>query len=326
MHYDVFNGDADGIIALLQLRLSEQKQSKLVTGVKRDIKLLSQVVKCNDVSSVTTLDVSMEKNLEPLTELLNKGIKVFYCDHHRTGDIPASEWLTSVIDLDAEKCTSLLIHQYLEDQYGENLYVAWAIAGAFGDNLLSTATALANVCGYSTEQVDFLKELGTLINYNGYGSSLSDLHIEPAELYRELLAFPNPFDLLKDQNSPYYRLKQGYAEDYQNVNSLIPTYVDEVCAVYEFPAEPWARRISGVFGNDLANQAPSKAHAVLTLNPSNKDYTVSVRAPLTNRVGADDICSQFPTGGGRKGAAGINKLPIEQKSAFIHALSRHYSA
>ncbi|MFA0622220.1 DHH family phosphoesterase, partial [Vibrio sp. 10N.222.49.A4] len=43
MHYDVFNGDADGIIALLQLRLSEPRKSVLVTGVKRDIKLVSQV-------------------------------------------------------------------------------------------------------------------------------------------------------------------------------------------------------------------------------------------------------------------------------------------
>lgn len=61
MHYDVFNGDADGIIALLQLRLAEPKQSKLITGVKRDIKLLSQVVKADNASSVTALDISMEK-------------------------------------------------------------------------------------------------------------------------------------------------------------------------------------------------------------------------------------------------------------------------
>ena len=38
MHYDVFNGDADGIIALLQLRLSapnssETQESTLITGV-----------------------------------------------------------------------------------------------------------------------------------------------------------------------------------------------------------------------------------------------------------------------------------------------------
>ena len=43
MNYDVFNGDADGICALLQLRLAEPREAQLVTGVKRDINLLSRV-------------------------------------------------------------------------------------------------------------------------------------------------------------------------------------------------------------------------------------------------------------------------------------------
>ncbi len=88
MHYDVFNGDADGIIALLQLRLNEPKVSKFITGVKRDIKLLKQVVAQDDVTSVTTLDISMEKNSSELEQLLERNIPVFYCDHHRSGDIP----------------------------------------------------------------------------------------------------------------------------------------------------------------------------------------------------------------------------------------------
>ena len=41
--YDVFNGDADGICSLVQLRLAEPRESTLVTGVKRDINLLTQV-------------------------------------------------------------------------------------------------------------------------------------------------------------------------------------------------------------------------------------------------------------------------------------------
>ncbi|MCZ6829031.1 MAG: DHH family phosphoesterase, partial [Gammaproteobacteria bacterium] len=41
--YDVFNGDADGICALTQLRNAEPRESVLVTGVKRDIELLKQV-------------------------------------------------------------------------------------------------------------------------------------------------------------------------------------------------------------------------------------------------------------------------------------------
>ena len=60
MQIDVFNGDADGICALVQLRLAEPKQSKLVTGVKRDIQLLEHLsVQKND--SVTVLDISLKK-------------------------------------------------------------------------------------------------------------------------------------------------------------------------------------------------------------------------------------------------------------------------
>lgn len=42
MNYDIFNGDADGIIALLQLRLADPIDSQLITGVKRDIKLVEK--------------------------------------------------------------------------------------------------------------------------------------------------------------------------------------------------------------------------------------------------------------------------------------------
>ena len=86
----------------------------------------------------------------------------------------------------------------------------------------------------------------------------------------------------------------------------------------------WARRISGVFGNALANQSPDKAHAVLTLNENQQNFTVSVRAPLNNRTGADEVCCQFVTGGGRKAAAGINALPIDQIGEFIQVLNHFY--
>jgi hypothetical protein len=40
---DCFNGDADGLCALHQLRLAEPAESELVTGVKRDIQLLERI-------------------------------------------------------------------------------------------------------------------------------------------------------------------------------------------------------------------------------------------------------------------------------------------
>ncbi len=318
MHYDVFNGDADGIIALLQLRFSEPKEAALITGVKRDIKLLRRV-DVDNATSVTVLDISMEKNLPELGSLLKQGVSVFYCDHHRSGELPQSDKLEALIDLDAEVCTSLLINQKLGGQYAK-----WAVAAAFGDNLFTPAHKLAKEIGLSDSETEFLKELGTLINYNGYGASLQDLHIEPEELYQQLSKFEDPLTLLDDVASPYHVLKKGYALDHEKVVSIAPYYIDSQCKVFELPCEAWARRISGVFGNEIANQSPELAHGVLTLNPNLQDYTVSVRAPLNNRIGADEICASFPTGGGRRAAAGINQLSKSDVDKFTQLLSDFY--
>ncbi|MGI9888975.1 DHH family phosphoesterase [Vibrio chagasii] len=327
MHYDVFNGDADGIIALLQLRLNEPKESTLITGVKRDIKLVSQVAgqlteqnPQSDVTSVTVLDVSMEKNLTALQSLLADEINVFYCDHHRTGDIPQSDYLETLINTAPECCTSLLINQKLKGEY-----VAWAIAAAFGDNLKTVATRLALANGFDQSEIVFLEELGTLVNYNGYGASLSDLHFTPVELYQRLYQYPDPFALLSDASSVFYQLRDAYKNDNQQLSGLNPIYESQVARVFELPAETWARRISGVFGNEIVNQDPERAQAVLTKNPDGLSYTVSLRAPLSNRTGADEICSSFDTGGGRKAAAGINQLKEVDKVNFIALLERYYS-
>lgn len=320
MHYDVFNGDADGIIALLQLRKAEPKHSKLVTGVKRDIKLLQQVAKQSDVSGCTILDISMEKNIDALYDLIEQDIPLFYCDHHRTGEVPQADNFTALINLNPETCTSLLVNQHLGGCLPE-----WAIAGAYGDNLLVSAENLADSVGLSLAQKAFLKELGTLVNYNGYGASLDDLHISPKDLYQQLMCYSSPFDLQQDSRSPFSLLKQGYEQDNKNLEPIEPTVSTDFVEVYELPCEAWARRICGVFGNELANKNPNKAHAILTLNQDGHSYTVSVRAPLTNRTGADEICSQFPTGGGRTAAAGINQLPLNAVNQFTTALNQYYS-
>lgn len=321
MHYDVFNGDADGIIALLQLRFAEPKESELITGVKRDIQLLDQVVLKDDVTSVTVLDISLDKNSQALEQLLHRDVNVFYCDHHQASEIPVSPILDTLINLDADVCTSLLINEKLKGQFA-----TWAVAAAFGDNLFNSAYALAKTLSLSEEDTEFLKELGTLINYNGYGSSLADLHFPPAELYRNLLNYKCPLMLREDRNSPYYTLKEGFAADHTFVTSITPVIASSKVRVFELPNQPWARRMSGIFGNTLANQQPDLAHAILTLNPNQSDFTVSIRAPLSNRVGADEICSSFPTGGGRKAAAGINQLPLTCKTHFIEVFEHYYNS
>ena len=55
---------------------------------------------------------------------------------------------------------------------------------------------------------------------------------------------------------------------------------------------------------------------MLTRN-GNDGYVVSVRAPLNNKTGADELCRQFETGGGRKAAAGINHLTEANYELFL---------
>jgi hypothetical protein len=327
MHYDVFNGDADGIIALLQLRLASPKESILISGVKRDIDLLAQV-DVYKASSVTVLDISLEKNKLALDNILNAGIDVFYVDHHRTGVIPDSSKLTTILDTDANTCTSLLINNHLNGRYSD-----WAIAAAFGDNMQASAIELAEEKGLSKLQQSQLNELGTYINYNGYGQHLSDLHFNPADLFKSLLAFPDPFQLIKQKESLFSQLKEAYLADMAKAKES-PVLSD--CGTVKtviLKNAPWSRRVSGVFGNALANESPNKAHIVVTLltntKPEQQDndskrYTVSLRAPLNNKQGAGDLCAMFATGGGRAAAGGINDLPHQSLDKFINIVANYY--
>ncbi|GAB6141147.1 acetyltransferase [Methylosoma difficile] len=318
MQIDVFNGDADGICALVQLRLARPAQTQLVTGIKRDIQLLEKI-SAQPGDEVTVLDISLEKNRLALDKVLAAGASVFYVDHHQPGEIPNHPNLTTLIDTDANICTSLLVNQHLQGKY-----LAWAVTAAFGDNLLAVAEQAALPLGLGETQLNQLKDLGTCINYNGYGNSISDLHFPPESLYRELAPFASPFDFIHDNAAIHQKLINGYQEDMNLAMQIKPEYVTDKVGLFILPDEAWARRISGVYGNELANLTPSRAHAVFSFTEKG-DYQISVRAPLTNKTGADELCSAFPTGGGRKGAAGINHLPFDQLPAFIAAFEKTYA-
>ncbi len=317
LQIDVFNGDADGICALIQLRLDKPVKTKLITGVKRDINLLKQVqVQVNDV--VTVLDISLQKNRTDLQRILNQGATVFYVDHHLAGEILQHPNLKTLINTSVNTCTSLLIDQYLDGKYR-----AWAVTAAFGDNLIGSAEKSAQQLSLTVNQLALLRGLGICINYNGCGSTLSDLHFSPDVLYQELLGYSSPFDYIAAYGSSYQQLMAGYVEDIALVQTIKEEYCTPTIAVYRLPDKAWARRIGGVYANELANRMPTRAHAIISYN-SQGGYQVSVRAPLVNKKGADELCSLFTTGGGRKSAAGINHLPFDELNLFITEFEKKY--
>ncbi len=315
--YDVFNGDADGICALLQLRLAEPREATLVTGVKRDINLLAKI----DAASgdrLTVLDISMDKNHQALVSALNNGAEVQYFDHHFPGDIPEHAALSATIDTDAEVCTGLLVNKHLNNQF-----LPWAVTAAFGDNLHRAAAEAAEPLKLSDAQLASLEELGTLLNYNGYGATVDDLFFAPDALFKALLPYPDPFDFIQS-DSTFATLKEGYASDMANAKAIGPHFASNDCAMFVFPEASWSRRVGGVYGNELAREHPDRAHALLS-EIENNNYQVSVRAPINRREGADELCRQFATGGGRKAAAGINQLPHDEIDNFLKAFQKQFA-
>ena len=308
MNFDVFNGDADGIISLVQLRLAEPREAALVTGRKRDIKLLDRV-DAGAGDHVTVLDISMRSNADGLGRILGAGASVFYVDHHNAGDIPQHPNLQAVIDTSPEMCTAMLVDDCLEGAYR-----GWAVTAAFGDNFPVLARVKAK--GHDLPLTD-LARLGMLVNYNGYGGSIDDLLYHPADLYRELAGFDTPMEFLNENKAVFSALEAGYEMDLLKATHAEVIDQTEKGHVISLPDSAGSRRISGVYGNQLAQDNPQRAHAILTAHEGG--FLVSIRAPLARRSGADTLALQFETGGGRAAAAGINHLQDADLDKFIAA-------
>jgi len=317
VNFDIFNGDADGLCALHQLRLADPIESVLVTGVKRDIGLVQQV-SAQSGDYLVVLDISFDKNREAIELALTQGASVVYYDHHYAGELPVNNNFSSFINTAAETCTSLIVNEQLQGKY-----VHWAITAAFGDNLHKQAIALAKQIGLNTLQTKQLEELGTLINYNGYGSTISDLYFPPDALYKIIHQYQSPFEFVQNEGA-FLILKEGYESDLKAAQQVKADLDSEQYGIYILPNMAWAKRISGVYGNILTQQHPHRAHAVLT-ESDNENYVVSVRAPLENRTGADVLCRQFATGGGRKAAAGINQLAYSEYVTFVEKFKMQFT-
>lgn len=317
MHYDIFNGDADGIFSLHQYRLENPKPgTRLITGVKRDIRLLT-LVENQKCSSLTVFDISLDSNRSALLQLLRQQNTVVYFDHHFAGTIPESPSLQTFINPSSDTCTSLIVNSTLEGKH-----CAWAVCGAFGDNLHHLANQLAKSHGMTAIQTSQLQELGELFNYNGYGETIEDLHYHPRELYAAIAPYDNPF-VFMENSTELASLRIGYKEDLALVMQIKELKTPGKNRVYTLPNAPWARRVTGVFSNMRAREQTNAAHAVVSEN-SNKTLRISVRAPLDDQRDADILCKSFPSGGGRKAAAGINSLPTDQFENFLKMFLSFY--
>jgi hypothetical protein len=314
--YDIFNGDADGICALQQLRLEEPRASVLVTGVKRDVRLLERVNAAAG-DELTVLDISLKSNAGDLRRLLGTGARVRCFDHHAAGELPQHANLKAYIDTAPDTCTSLIVDRYLGGRQR-----MWAVVAAFGDNLQAPAERAAEGLGLEGTDLQRLRELGECMNYNAYGDSVEDLHYHPADLFEIVSRYRDPRDFIEGE-PVFEALKNALADDFDHAYSVAPRAVSAHAELYVLPDAAWCRRIHGFFANKLARSRPRRAIALLVSRHGG--YTVSVRAPLERPRGADTLCLKFETGGGRQAAAGINWLPEADYPRFLAEFTGAFS-
>jgi hypothetical protein len=313
--YDIFNGDADGICALQQLRLEEPRASVLVTGVKRDVRLLDRVHAAAG-DELTVLDISLQANAEDLKRLLEAGARLRYFDHHAAGGLPQHANLRAFIDTAPDTCTSLIVDRYLGGRQR-----LWAVVAAFGDNLQGPAQRAAARLDLDEVDLQRLRELGECMNYNAYGESVDDLHYHPADLFETVSHYRDPRDFINGE--PVFEvLKNALADDFDRAGEVASRTASGHAALYVLPDAAWSRRIHGFFANQVARRHPRRALAMLVARHGG--YTVSVRAPLEDPHGADTLCLQFKTGGGRQAAAGINWLPEADYPRFIAEFNKAF--
>jgi hypothetical protein len=276
--------------------------------VKRDVRLLERV-DAGPGDRITVLDVSHDQNCEAVARHLRAGAAVRYFDHHYAGELPAHARFDAYIDTAADICTSLLVNRYLDGRH-----IRWAIVAAFGDELPKLGEALAREQGIGEDEMRTLAELGHYLNYNAYGEQVGDLHFDPAALAEAMLPCIDPLDFVQG-TSVFAALRDGYREDMARANALAPLREVPGAALIRMPDHAWARRATGMLANERMRRAPGVALAVLSPRAEG-GLVVSIRVPDGRALGADEFCREFPTGGGRKRAGGINCLPEEEFDRF----------
>ena len=315
--YDVYNGDADGLCALLQLRLATPREAMLVSGVKRDIRLLERI-DAQQGDDIVVMDISLDANRTALDRVLQNGAQVTWFDHHYPGTIPNHPAFEPHIDTDPRVCSSLIVNRHLDGRFPE-----WAIVAAFGDNLEGPARQLASEVSLQEAETDLLRELGLCINYNAYGETIDDLLYSPVDLFRQMQPFADPREFVRS-SKVFGSLKQRMREDLERARSLQVQAIAPGSAFVVMPETGWSRRVVGAYANSLAQGEPDTAHAILVSKANG--YLVSIRAPVANPTGASLVARQFDSGGGREGAAGIDILPASELDRLLEAMRNVFPA
>ena len=290
MRWYAYNGDADGICSMVQWGLVYGIEGQRVTGVKRDIELLERI-NPNPNDEIIVMDISLARNHARAVELSTQGFDITWFDHHLAGD--PIDAIATHIDTSSDVCTARIVEKYL------GVESDWAQVALHGDGLSPHSS-----------KPEF-KELGELLNYNGYGADLSDLHFHPDDLLLLCLQAKTPQNFMDTQ--AFMTLKNGFESDLSHAQNVSITD-----GYYLLPNEAWARRVVGVMAHRI-NERGDGPHVIAI----DKGETLQVSIRGSESIG--ELCKMFG-GGGRATAGGIDALPKSEITALMKEVNSRRSA
>lgn len=290
MRWYAYNGDADGICSMVQWGLVYGIEGQRVTGVKRDIELLERVNPNTD-DEIIVMDISLARNHARAVELSSQGFEITWFDHHLAGE--PIDAIRTHIDTSSDVCTARIVEKFL------GVDSDWAQVALHGDGL--------SVHSIKPE----FKELGELLNYNGYGADLSDLHFHPDELLLLCLQAKTPQNFMDMQ--AFMTLKNGFESDLSNAKNIEPSN-----GYYLLPNEAWARRVVGVMAHRI-NESGDGPHVIAI------DKGETLQVSIRGSEGIGELCKMFG-GGGRATAGGIDALPKSEITALMKEVNSRRSA
>ena len=290
MRWYAYNGDADGICSMVQWGLVYGIEGQRITGVKRDIELLERVNPESD-DEIIVMDISLARNHARAVELSSQGFDITWFDHHLAGD--PIDAIATHIDTSSDVCTARIVEKYL------GVESDWAQVALHGDGLSVHSSK------------DEFKELGELLNYNGYGADLSDLHFHPDDLLLLCLRAKTPQNFMDTQ--AFMTLKNGFESDLSNAKNI-----ELNNGYYLLPNEAWARRVVGVMAHRI-NESGDGPHVIAI------DKGDTLQVSIRGSEGIGDLCKMFG-GGGRATAGGIDALPKSEITALMKEVNSRRSA
>ena len=290
MRWFAYNGDADGICSMVQWGLVHGVDGNRVTGVKRDIELLDRINPSKG-DEVIVMDISLARNHSMAQKFAQNGANITWFDHHLAGE--NIESISAHIDTSDNVCTARIVEQHL------GVESSWAQVALHGDGLSKHSS------------IPEYRELGELLNYNGYGADLTDLHFHPDDLMMLCLESKTPEQFML--STAFVKLKEGFDSDMSNADLIV-----EKDGFFLLPNEAWARRVVGVMAHRI-NEKGTGPHVIAIDKGST--FQVSIRG----KNGIGELCAMFG-GGGRATAGGIDNLPKAEITALMNEVNSRKSA